>query len=115
MGWALDGGEDIGGQLADHDIWLDEIAVITGIKEDRKRRVRELSGKYVVSTTGRSSGKTVFFQNQNINRGGYWTQYLSNALGFNDLNEAMMIAKGFKYGNPRVAIINSKGNYQWIN
>lgn len=114
MGWATDGGEDIGGQMADHDIWLEELERIAGIKEDRKRRVRELSGRYVVATTGRSSNRTVFFQNQSVSKGGYWTQYLSNALGFADINKAKLIAKGFKYGNPRVAIITAQGNYRWI-
>ncbi|MED1301735.1 hypothetical protein BK704_20765 [[Bacillus thuringiensis] serovar konkukian] len=115
MGWALDGGEDIGGQMADRDLWIEEMERIAGIKDDRKLRVKLLSGKYVVATTGKSSGKTVFFQDRKINKGGYWTQYLSNALGFKDLNSAIQIAKGFKYGNPRVAIVTSEGIYQWIN
>lgn len=114
MGWATDGGEDIGGQMADYDLWLNELERVSGIKEDRKRRIKELTGKYVVSTSGRSSGKTVFFQDKSVSSGGYWTQYLSNALGFSDLNKAKLIAKGFKYGNPRIAIVNSQGNYIWI-
>ncbi|PFA75837.1 hypothetical protein [Bacillus cereus] len=114
MGWALDGGEDIGGQMADRDLWIEEMARIAGIKEDRKLRVKSLSGRYVVATTGKSSNKIVFFQNQKVSKGGYWTQYLSNAFGFDDLAKAIQIAKGFKYGNPRVAIVTAEGNYQWI-
>ncbi|MCU7667690.1 hypothetical protein [Bacillus thuringiensis] len=115
MGWALDGGEDIGGQMADRDLWIEEMERITGIKADRKRRVKLLSGKYVVATTGKSSGHIVFFQDQKVNKGGYWTRFLSNALGFNDLSTAVQLAKGFKFGNPRVAIVTSEGIYQWIN
>lgn len=107
-------GEDVGGNQYDHDAWLEEIDRISGIKEDRKRRVRSLSGKYVVATKGRSSNKTVFFQDKSISKGGYWTQYLSNALGFNDLSKARLIASGFKYGEPKIAIINAQGNYQWV-
>jgi acetyl-CoA carboxylase carboxyltransferase component len=110
----MDNGEDIGGQFADHDHWLELQALHSGIKEDRKRRVRELAGKFVVATQGRSSGNIVFYQDQKVNSGGYWTQYLSNALGFSTLGEAKMHASGFKYGNPRVAVVTSEGLYQWI-
>lgn len=114
MGWVLDGGEDIGGQMADRDLWIEAMERIAGIKEDRKLRVKLLSGKYVLTTIGKSSNKIVFFQDQKISKGGYWTQYLSNAFGFSDLSKAIQMAKGFKYGNPRVAIVTSEGNYQWI-
>lgn len=114
MGLSLDGGEDIGVQMADRDLWIEEMERITGIKDDRKLRVKLLSEKYIVATTGKSSGKVVFFQDQNISKGGFWTQYLSNALGFTDLEKAIQISKGFKYGNPRVAVVTSEGNYQWI-
>ncbi|MGG4434505.1 hypothetical protein AAXE64_08085 [Priestia megaterium] len=114
MGWALDGGEDIGGQMADHEHWLDMQERLCGIKDDRKRRVRELSGKFVVATTGRSSGKLVFYQDRKVSKGGCWTQFLSNAFGFSSLEDARLHAKGFKYGNPRVAVVTSDGVYQWI-
>lgn len=114
MPWDSDNGEDIGGQMYDHDAWLEEMERISGIKEDRKRRVKNLAGKYIVSTTGHSSKKPVFFQDQEISKGGYWTQYLSNALAFTDLKKAKLIASGFKYNNPRIAIVTSEGNYQWI-
>ncbi|WP_442636516.1 hypothetical protein [Rossellomorea marisflavi] len=114
MGWALDGGEDIGGQMADYEHWLEMQFELSGIKEDRKRRVKELSGKYIVATKGKSSGKTVFYQDKDISSKGYWTQYLSNALGFSSLKDAKLHASGFKYGNPKVAIVTSEGIYQWI-
>nr|BDD45844.1 hypothetical protein 4 [Bacillaceae bacterium] len=109
MGWALDDGEDIGGQFADHEHWMDMQLELAGIKEDRKRRVRELAGKFVVATKGRSSDKITFYQDRRVSKGGYWTQYLSNALGFTTLGEAKT-AGGFKYGNPRVAIVTFRGN-----
>lgn len=114
MGWALDGGEDIGGQMADHDMWLEEMARISDIKEDRKRRMKALSGKFIVSTTGHSSGRPVFIQDRRINEGGYWTQYLSNAVGYADLEKAKSVANGFKYGNPKIGIVTPEGNYKWI-
>ncbi len=106
--------EDIGGELADYAMFMEEMASIQGIKEDRRRRTQALSGKYVVITNGRSSGKTVFMQDPNISRGGYWTQYLSNALGFTEKSKAQLIARGMRYNNPRVAIVNANGNYTFV-
>lgn len=107
-------GEDVGGHLADYDIWVEMQVDLSGIKEDRKRRIKDLSGKYVVATNGRSSGKVVFYQDRNISSKGYWTEFLSNALGFESLREAKLHASGFKYGNPRVAIVTAEGIYQWV-
>lgn len=107
-------GEDVGGQYHDYDMWLEEVARMQGIKEDRKHRVKMLSGKYVVATKGRSSGDIVFLQDRKISDKGYWTRFLSNAVGFESLDKANMIAKGFKYNNPRVAIVESTGNYKWL-
>lgn len=87
---------------------------LRGIKEDRKCRVRNLAGKYVVCVKGKSSGDMTFYQDRRISKGGYWTKYLGNALGFECLKTAKLHASGFKYGNPRVAIITSNGNYQWV-
>lgn len=106
---------DIGGDMADHDMWVERVAEIQGIKADRNRRVKALAGRYVVSTLGRSSNRPVFYQDQRISSGGYWTQYLSNALGFDDYAEAMRFAKTFKYGSPNVAIVTASGVYQWVN
>lgn len=114
MGWATDGGEDIGGQMADHDAWLELQEELAGIKEDRSRRVRSLAGKYIVAAKGKSSGDITFYQDRKVSSGGYWTKYLSNALGFESLSKAKLHARGFKYGNPKVAIVSSQGNYQWI-
>lgn len=114
MGWATDGGEDIGGQMDDHDAWVELQEKLSGIKEDRKLRVRQLAGRYIVSVKGKSSGDTTFYQDRKISSNGYWTKYLSNALGFESLNEARLHASGFKYGNPKAAIVTSQGNYQWL-
>lgn len=114
MGWATDGGEDIGGQMADHDAWMELQEELSGIKEDRKYRIRSLAGKYVVCAKGKSSGDMTFYQDRLISSGGYWTKYLSNALGFVDMDKAKLHAGSFKYGNPKVAIVTSEGNYQWV-
>ncbi|PJZ19761.1 hypothetical protein CEW46_21515 [Bacillus cereus] len=110
----MDNGEDIGGLMADRDMWIEEMERISGIKQDRKNRVKKLAGKYVVMTDGKSSGRQVFFQDRNISNKGYWTQFLSNALGFSTEGEARTIANGFKYNNPRVAIVTSEGIYKPI-
>jgi hypothetical protein len=109
MGW-----DDPRCDWADIDEWEEMQVRLCDIKNDRKRRVRSLAGKYVVATKGKSSGKMVFYQDRNISSKGYWTQYLSNALGFTTLADAKLHASGFRYGDPKVAIVTSEGIYQWI-
>lgn len=92
----------------------DSTVVRVSLNEDRKRRLRNLVGRYIVSTKGISSGKTVFYQDQSISRRGYWTQFITNAQGFNTLLEATTFAKQFKYNNPRIAVVTKEGMYQWI-
>jgi hypothetical protein len=109
MGW-----DDPREDWADIDHWEEMQVHLSGIKADRKRRVRNLAGKYIVVTKGRSSGNIVFYQDRNISSKGYWTQYLSNALGFTILADAKLHASGFRYGDPKVAIVTSEGIYQWV-
>lgn len=65
-------------------------------------RPRDLQGKYVITTIGVASGKPVYLQDRNISRGGFWTQYLDNALAFDHRKGALKVAANFKYGNPDV-------------
>lgn len=107
-------GEDVGG--AQFDLEQAELARehMNWIKQDRKDRVKALAGKYVVAQKGVSSGVLVFYQDQALNKGGYWTQYLSNAFGYRCMNAAKEHAKTFKYNNPKVAIVTAEGNYRWV-
>ncbi|GGP17180.1 MULTISPECIES: hypothetical protein [Oceanobacillus] len=84
------------------------------ILEDRVKRLRNLTGKFVVVTKGKSSGKQVFFQDQRISNEGYWTQFLSNAYGFSDESKAKSYASRFKFNNPKVAIVTASGNYRFL-
>lgn len=80
------------------------------IKVNKKRRVKELSGKYVIACDSQSGGKEVFLQDKIISRGGYWTKFLSNAVGFTNLNQAESKRNSFKYGNPKIYLVDSNGN-----
>ena len=92
----------------------EEAYTMYDIKQDRKRRMRELVGRYVVSCDGKSSGKRVFLQDRNVSKGGYWTQYLSNAVGFKDLAIANKNKNLFKYGQPRIYFVDSSLNLKLI-
>lgn len=100
-------GFDVGGDWAD----LDHLA---DIKEDRQRRMRSLIGKYVIVTKGKSSGRNTFLQDRRVSTGGYWTQFLSNAFGFDTIDRAEKVMSGFKYGNPRIAIVDKRGSYHFL-
>lgn len=105
---------DIGGEMHDYDMWMAQQEELIWIKEDRQNRLRNLAGKYVVVTKGRSSGRQVFLQDQRISDKGYWTQFLSNAYGFIDQSSAEQYRKKFKFNNPKVAIVTASGIYKFI-
>lgn len=75
---------------------------IIEILEDRERRKTKLIGKYIIACDGYKSKKICFLQNQQISNKGYWTNFLSNALGFENLTYAKFRLKDFKYNNPRI-------------
>lgn len=110
----MENGEDEGGQLADYYDTAQRIEMMAHIKDDRKRRVKQLAGKYVVATIGKSSKNIVYYQDQKVSDGGYWTQYLSNAQGFRSLQDAQQLMSGFEYGKPRIGIVLDNGNVKWI-
>lgn len=67
------------------------------IENERAERLHALKGKYVITCIGSTSNKIVYLQDQKINNGGWWTQYLSNALGYTNKKAAMKRAAQFKY------------------
>lgn len=75
---------------------------IIEILDDRERRKIKLIGKYVIACDGHKSKKICFLQNKKISNKGYWTNFLSNALGFNKLTDAEFKLKNLKYNNPRI-------------
>lgn len=101
MGYGMDV-EDFGGFLAEQD-FLDEY--IGEIYEDRMRRLNDLKGKYVITCKGNKSHKKCYLQDRNINKGGWWTQYLSNALGYNSKKSAEEKCKQFKYNKCKVELV----------
>lgn len=108
-----EGMSDIGGDMADLDMQAERDAIRHSrtqyIKDDRKRRLKNLAGTYVISAKGYSSGKLTFIQDPKISKGGYWTQFLSNAQGFSDLTEAKEYLRKLKYNNPKIGIVTANG------
>lgn len=58
---------------------------------------------YVITCEGKSSGKRGYLQDKA--KGGYWTQYQSNARKFYNLKTARTVLKYIKFGNPEIAKI----------
>ncbi|ASR79897.1 hypothetical protein JANET_274 [Bacillus phage Janet] len=84
------------------------------IKADRKRRLNALIGRYVLITDGKSSKKQVYYQDKRISNKGYWTQFLTNALGFDTKSDAEAVKSTLIYNNPRVGLVTAKGNIQIV-
>lgn len=110
----MENGECIGSQIVDYDYLLQREDEIYDIELIRQKRLERLVGKYVITTKGRASGKTVYYQDQDISNKGYWTQFMSNALGFVSLDSAKLHANKFKYGNPKIGLVTAGGNVQYI-
>lgn len=94
--------EDIGGDMANADFEAERIA---NILEDRDERLGNLKGKYVIVCVGNKSKKKCYLQDRNINKGGWWTQYLSNAFGFMSEKAAKDKCRKFRHNNCKVEMV----------
>lgn len=101
MGWALDGGEDIGGEFANDDYWAD---YMDRIEEDRCRREKNLKGKYLIVCKAPSNGRLLYLQDRRISKRGFWTKFKNNALGFSSKSGAEKVCSKLKYNNPSVIL-----------
>lgn len=99
MGWALDGGEDIGGDMATRD-YLAEVKA--EIECNREQREYKLRNRYLVVCDAPSNGHLLYLQDRSISKRGFWTRYKSNAYGFDTKSGAETTAKRFRYNNTRV-------------
>lgn len=77
------------------------------LKELREERKIKLIGKYLVVCDGIKSKKLCYLQDQRISSKGYWTNYMSNAIGFTNRNEAIRELKKLRYNNPRIVLVTS--------
>lgn len=75
---------------------------ISEILDDRDRRLNSLVGKYVIVDKGSSSKTIVYLQDRSISKGGWWTNFLSNAIGYVSTSAALAKASSLRYGNPKV-------------
>jgi len=85
---------------------IDILADRDDIKADRERRLDSLVGKYVISSFAIKTKRQVYLQDQRISKGGYWTQYLSNALGFVSFEAAQKVLVKYKYNNPTISMVD---------
>jgi len=101
MGYGCDI-EDVGGDMANSDF---EAERLYSILKDREERLADLKGKYVITCIGSKSRKKCYLQDRSINDEGWWTQYLSNALGFVSEKAAKDKCKQFKYNKCSVELV----------
>jgi hypothetical protein len=84
------------------------------ILADRRRRERNLVGKYLVLVTSRyQKGLDLFLQDDKYGDG-YWTRFLSNAKGFHDESAAVVKAKNLQFNNPRVVFVQANGKLKEV-
>lgn len=86
--------DDIGGDFAAAD---EAERYAAEIQYDRERRLYELKGRYVITCIGQKSKRRCYLQDRNLNKGGWWTQYLPNALGYYKEAMAKQKANALRY------------------
>lgn len=83
----------------------------------RFSRLKAIRGKYVIVADARTGkGAIRFLQDQKLCskfRKHYWTQYLSNAKGYDDIEDAKHRIQNLKYNNPRIMMVGM--NYRLMN
>lgn len=87
------------------------------IDNSRFQRLKAIRGKYVIVTDARTGKGTMrFLQDERFQtrfRRYYWTQYLSDAKGYDDIEDAKRRIQNLKYNNPRIMMVGM--NYRLIN
>lgn len=76
--------------------------------EERETMGRSLIGKYVIVCDGVSSKKQVYLQDRSISKGGYWTQYISNARSFETVEQTKRCIRSIRYNAPRIALVDGR-------
>lgn len=99
MGWALDGGEDVGGDLATSDFLAEKLSKLY---TDRERREIALQGKFIIVCNSQYNGKKLYYQDRNISKRGFWTRYKNNAFGFESKKAAEYCCRKLRYNNARI-------------
>lgn len=81
---------------------------------DRRRRERDLVGKYLVMVTARYQSNLDLFLQDNKYGDGHWTKFLSNAKGFYDESAAIVKAKNLQFNSPRVVFVQANGKLKEV-
>ena len=83
----------------------------------RFNRLKAIRGKYVIVADARTGkGEVRFLQDQKLCskfHKHYWTQYLSNAKGYDDIEDAKCRIQNLKYNNHRIMMVGI--DYRLIN
>lgn len=90
---------------------------INNLRRVRELRLRRLTGKYVVSAVSNRTKGLVFYQDPSLSRIGGWSTFLANSLAFSSEGDAIMFKSSLlttKHINFRVAIVNSRGEHQFL-
>ena len=83
---------------------------ISLILTERECRLNALINKYVIVCKGIKTKKKVYLQDRKVSKGGWWTNYLSNAIGYVSLKAAKEKCKSFKHNSPKVMKVVRHGS-----
>lgn len=72
----------------------------------RRRREEELIGKYLIVCKGYKSKKQLYLQDRSISTSCWWTYFLSNAIGFDNLESAKKYCSKYKHNSTKVVILS---------
>lgn len=78
-------------------------------EELNAERLDNLVGKFIIRTTSPRTGNYLYLQDREISDRGYWTYYLSNAIGFVSKRVALQQLSRFSHNEPTLCVVESDG------
>lgn len=84
------------------------------IVADRKLRHEALIGKHIILANSVSGNKIIYFQDPRISRGGFWTEFITNAKTFQTIAQAEREMAPIKLNNPRIGLVESESTIRIV-
>jgi len=100
--------EDYGQLVYEEQAEREHYEQIESIVDEKLKRLRNLRGKYVITTIGRDSGELVYLQNRRLSNARWWTYYLDSAVGFNTEEVGKHYLKRYKHNSPRLVQVTDE-------
>lgn len=80
---------------------------MSNFDEINRERLNALVGKYVIRTTSPRTGNYLYLQDRDISDRGYWTYFLSNAIGFVSMKIALQQLSRFTHNDPTLCVVRA--------